>query len=312
MEGNRPPSDRALVFSSERFALHDGPGIRTQVFLKGCPLRCSWCCNPEGQLERPELFYEDARCSGCGQCVAVCPEKAISIIAQPDGIARAVIDRAACTGCGLCVPACSPKALSLIGYWISQKDLFAHLLRDEAFYRRSGGGITVTGGEPLSQAPFVRELGQRLSLFGIDMMIDTCGVGSWAEIETLLPYTKGFLYDIKHVDPEKHHLATGADNHLILRNCLRLSEKKIPLIVRIPLIPGVNSTEADLALIVRFLQSVSSLQLVEIVPYHELGVPKYRRLQKEYRKPDSTLNAERIREVIAFFEKNGLRCRRAF
>lgn len=312
MEGTKAPSDHALVFSSERFALHDGPGIRTQVFLKGCPLRCSWCCNPEGQLERPEIFYEDARCSGCGQCIAVCPEGAISIQARPDGFPRAVIDRAACTGCGLCVPVCGPKALSLIGYWISQENLLDHLLRDEVFYRRSGGGITVTGGEPLSQASFVRGLGQRLSRLGIDMVVDTCGVGSWSEIEALLPYTQAFLYDIKHVDPEKHRLATGADNHLILRNCLRLSENKVPLLVRIPLIPGVNSTGEDLAAIGRFLKTISSLQVVEVVPYHQLGVPKYRRLDRDYRKPDGTLDAERVREAIAFFERNGLHCQRAF
>lgn len=305
-------SDCALVFSTERFALHDGPGIRTQVFLKGCPLRCSWCCNPESQLKRAELSHEDGRCIGCGACAAVCPEHAIAVIARADASPCADVNRSACTGCGQCVPVCKPRALSLIGHSVSQEELLAELLRDEVYYRRSGGGVTVTGGEPLSQSPFVAELGRRLAALGIDMLIDSSGFGPWSAIEMLLPYTKAFLYDIKHVDPEKHRLATGEDNQLILENCRRLSERNVPLTVRIPLVPGLNSEDEDLRSIVGFLHTISSLHLVEIVPYHELGVPKYRRLGKAYRKPEGTLDAERVRAVIAYFGKNGLRCRRAF
>jgi pyruvate formate lyase activating enzyme len=190
--------------------------------------------------------------------------------------------------------------------------LLAQLLRDEAFFRRSGGGVTVTGGEPLSQAAFVGELGRRLVELGIEMIIDTCGFGAWSAVETVLPYTKNFLYDIKHVDSEKHQRATAFDNRLILQNCRRLANRNIPLTIRIPLIPGVNSEDEDLAQILRFLRSISSLQAVEIVPYHELGVPKYRRLEKEYQRPERTLDVGRVHSVIAFFEKEGLPCRRAF
>lgn len=269
------------VLNIERHALHDGPGIRTLVFLMGCPLQCQWCSNPEAQSSGPILIYNQEVCTACGLCVETCPTGAISKTEQ--GI---VNDRRRCTGCGTCVPVCPVEARSIAGTCMSTAEILQVILRDEVFYRHSSGGVTVSGGEPMLRAEFLGHLFQRCQDRGIHTAIETCGQCEWEDFQRILPVTDLFLFDVKHMDSEKHKQKTGAGNGRILDNLTRLSRTESSVIIRVPVIPGFNDSEEELQRIVVFVRSLHTIGEIHLLPYHSLGIGKYRKTEREYELSD--------------------------
>jgi len=254
------------VFDVQRSSLQDGPGIRTTVFFKGCPLRCLWCHNPESQRPMPELLAWQSRCTGCGLCVSVCPTGARLGPADQ-------FDRSRCTVCGACAEVCLSGALAQKGRMEKVADLMSVIRRDKAFYLASGGGLTVSGGEPLQQADFLHNLLIAAKTEGIHTCVETCGQAPWTSFERLLPVTDLFLYDWKASDPEKHTRLTGVSNRLIRANLERLLEAGAGLILRCPLIPGINDDLPHLAEIAR-LSRLPGVLGTEVLPWHNMGVGK--------------------------------------
>jgi pyruvate formate lyase activating enzyme len=266
------PASRGIVFDVQRSALHDGPGIRTAVFLKGCPLRCEWCHNPESWHAAPELSFEPEACTRCDDCVEACPNGAH----QP-GDGRHVFVRDRCLAGGQCVEVCDHGALALVGREMTVGEVMEVVERDRAFYKRSGGGLTVSGGEPLAQASFTLALFATAKERGIHTCLDTCGAGSPADLDALLPVTDIVLFDYKATDPEVHQALTGVDGLALHANLERVVASGTLLILRVPLVPGVNDTEAHLDAIANLAER-HSLAGVEVMPYHALGRDKRRRL----------------------------------
>lgn len=257
-----------LMMDLKRMAVHDGPGIRTTLFLKGCSLRCIWCHNPEGISPRPELAYYAHKCIDCGQCVPVCPQKA-HIMTETGHC----IDRKLCIPCGACVTACLGDALKSYGQSITVKDALLLVMEDRIFYGNTGG-VTLSGGEPLLQKEFVLEFLKAAKAEGLHTAVDTCGHVPWSSYETILPYTDIFLYDIKHINPEQHQKLTGHTNKLILQNLQKLSDAGARIEVRMPLVPGCNDDEKTLRGIGEFLGKLS-IDKIRVLPYHALARSKY-------------------------------------
>jgi pyruvate formate lyase activating enzyme len=255
-------TERGTIFEVKRFAVHDGPGVRTTLFLKGCPLRCRWCHNPEGIESRPVLACHEQKCLHCGKCVGACPQGAHSLV---DG--RHALDRRKCIACGQCVEACLGRALRLYGRDISVGEARDIVLEDRDFYRE-GGGVTVSGGEPLLQADFCRELFSALKLDGINCAVDTSGAVPWEAFAKVLPYTDIILYDLKHVDEALHREWVGAPNDRVLANLRKLSGQGVPIEVRVPLIPGFNLDGKSLRSIGHFLADLGNLVGVQLLPFH--------------------------------------------
>lgn len=264
-----------LIFDVDRNSQVDGPGLRTVVFLKGCPLRCWWCHNPESQANRPEILHWADRCAGCGQCLETCPHKAVSFSRE----GRRLLDRRACRGCGECVASCPNQALALAGRSVEPSEMVDQIVGDAPFFRRSGGGATLSGGEPLLQADFCRELLQACVQEGIHVAVDICGQVAWPILQNVLPLVGLVLYDLKHVDPQKHLQATGASNELILTNLARLidsaAEYGFDLTVRVPVIPGFNDRPVELAAILTRLADLGLAGPVELLPFHNYSRSKY-------------------------------------
>ncbi len=263
----------AMIFDIARFALHDGPGIRTVVFLKGCPLRCLWCHNPESQRPEPELFFTPEKCLGCGGCAAVCPRHCHRFGAAGHGL-----ERGNCLHCGKCAAACIPGALAMVGRRWTADEVLAEVLKDRDFYRNSGGGLTLSGGEPLAQPEFLRELLPKAKAAGLQISLETCGYAPWELLRELLPEIDLFLYDLKATDPEKHRRFTGVDNARILENLRQLDAAGGRIILRCPLIPGVNDDPAHLDALAALAERLRNLQEIQLQPYHPLGVDKCARL----------------------------------
>lgn len=274
---------RGLVFNIQKFSLHDGPGIRTIVFLKGCPLACIWCSNPEGQSTSTELIYGCDQCIGtdeCARCVAVCLEQAIH--RDDDGKVR--IDRASCDACGNCAYVCPSQALEVSGKWVAVDEVIRIVEEDDAFYARSGGGLTVSGGEPLAQGAFVLALLTAARGRGIDTAVETSGLCNWTTMRDVAPLADRIFFDIKCLDPEKHEQATGVSNRKILENFQRLRSEfpEVNVVVRTPIIPGVNDAEDDVRAIAEFVREAGGASAYELLPYHGFGETKYGKLGKHY------------------------------
>lgn len=251
------------IVDLKRLCVHDGPGIRTTLFLKGCPLQCRWCHNPESISPAPEIGFVPRRCRGCGQCAAVCPAGAHVLAAGCH-----TLNHAACTACGRCVSACLPGALEFYGRELTVAEAVAAVLEDRTFYARSGGGCTLSGGEPLWQAEFCAEVFTLLRAAGVHCALDTSGAVSWDCFETVLPVTDLFLYDVKHADDTVHRAHTGCSNRELLDNLRRLSACGTPVEIRLPVIPGFNADPASLAALGELLSELPHLLGVRLLPYH--------------------------------------------
>lgn len=295
-------SPKGLVFNIQKFSLHDGPGIRTIVFLKGCPLACMWCSNPEGRSTTPELILSCDRCIGtdeCDRCITVCLEGAIS--RGEDG--TVTIDRARCDGCGDCTYVCPSEALETSGDWVEVEEILRIVEEDDAFYARSGGGLTLSGGEPLAQGSFVRALLRAARDRGIDTAVETSGLCNWKTMKDVAPLTDRMFFDIKCLDPEKHERVTGVSNAKILDNFrkLRAELPEVDVVVRTPVIPGVNDTKRDIRAIAEFVTDAGGASSYELLPYHRFGEPKYDKLGKHYRlshlEPPTDARMAELRQV---------------
>lgn len=287
------------VFNILRFCLHDGPGIRTTVFLKGCPLSCWWCHNPEGQASGRDLLYYEARCRRCGACVAVCPH---ADAAARDGV---ILPHALCKRCGACVQVCLASARELLGREMFVDEVLWEVERDFVFYEESGGGVTLSGGEPLLQPEFTQALLEACRSRGIHTVLETCGLAPESVVLAAAAQADLVLYDLKVLDAEKHRRYTGAPNDGILANLRALAGAGRPLVVRLPVIPGINDSAEDLAACTRFLVQLG-LRRVDLLPYHRIGVDKYQRLGRPYRLPEAApADAERNQAVATFFIQEG-------
>ncbi|NLE60305.1 MAG: glycyl-radical enzyme activating protein [Planctomycetes bacterium] len=293
-----------VVFDIKRFAIHDGPGIRTTVFVKGCNMTCWWCHNPESKSDKPELFFSSSKCRNCGRCVAACPQHAHRI--GPDGH---VIDRSKCVLCGACVTACPFEAVRIIGTIRTAADVLAEVLEDRHYYATSGGGVTVSGGEPLRQPDFVYALLWAARQEGIHTAVDTNGNNGRGGYETLLPVTDLFLFDLKQMDAEKHKAGTGGSLKNVLDNLRWLSENGATVILRCPIIPGVNAEDdghwrqvADLA------AGLTGVTAVEYLPYHRLWIGKQSGLGAavdEDLRSRPEISGERIAAIHGILEQSG-------
>jgi pyruvate formate lyase activating enzyme len=259
-----------IVFDIKKFSLHDGPGIRTTVFLKGCGLRCWWCHNPESQYRKPELMLNPAFCIGCGACVAACEQGAIG-----DDL---VTDRDACTHCGACVSACCADARAMVGQVMTVDEVMALVMRDVAFYDESRGGVTFSGGEPLLQPAFLLALLKVGKAQGLHTTVDTCGYAPAETLEAVGPDTDLFLYDLKLMDDAQHRQVTGVSNALILDNLRALSARGSRVILRVPVVPGINDDAANIDQIGALAVSLPGIERVDILAYHRVGGDKYARL----------------------------------
>ena len=281
---------KALISDIKRFAVHDGDGIRTTVFLKGCSLKCVWCHNPEGISFKPQIAYYENKCCGCGECADVCPAGAQKITE-----AGHVFDRNLCVACGKCSDACLGSAITFYGNEITVEELLPQLLEDREFYETSGGGVTLSGGECLCQADFCAELLKALKKEGINTAVDTCGFVSKKAIDKVLPYTDTFLYDIKAIDEDVHIKCTGKSNKIILDNLKYIDSLGKKIEIRIPYVPEYNSDQ--IVKIAEFLRTLKNIKAVKVLPYHNYAGSKYEALNMENTLPKILPNEEDIKNA---------------
>ena len=292
------------VFNVQKYSIHDGDGIRTTIFFKGCPINCAWCHNPESQRFDKELLYFKDRCTGCGKCVQRCPNGANTMI---DG--KAELDRSKCNACGVCADWCIATARDIAGKEYTVKELVKEAEKDRQFYEESGGGITLSGGEVMSMdMDYIEQLCKILYNKGYSVNIDTCGYAPYEDYKRILPYIDTFLYDIKVMDKADHEKFIGVDNELILENLKKLSADGAKINIRIPTIVGVNATEEFMNDVVNFLKGNSiSVKQVNLLPYHNTGKHKYSKLDREY-DTDGIMDkpsAESMELFKNIFVKNG-------
>ena len=271
-------SVEGFILDIDRFSSHDGPGIRTTVFLKGCPLACRWCHSPESQSGAAELLYRTGRCTGCGLCIGACPQTAIGVV---EGREQIAVDRSRCTKCGRCAEVCYPGALSLAGRSVSAADLVDDVARDLPFYESSGGGVTVSGGEPARQHEFTRcfLLGCRKA--GIHTAIETSGYGGRNQVSAIASAADLVMYDVKFVDDELHRRYTGVTNTPILENLRYLAAEHPDVLVRVPCIAGVNDSKELMAQTASFVAGLG-LSRIELLPYNQAAGAKYEWLDQPY------------------------------
>jgi pyruvate formate lyase activating enzyme len=296
----------SLVTNIQGYSIHDGPGIRTVVFLKGCGLECQWCSNPECISHLPEIGFIKNLCTKCDKCAEVCPHGALDL--QVDEFPR--IDRARCNGCGECSSACSYKALILYGKEMNAEEIFDVVNRDKLFYEASGGGVTVSGGEALLQPQLVCELFKKCRQAGIHSCIETSGYAAKSALKQVLPYTDYILYDLKYINSEKHRQYTGKPNELILSNAKMAASSDKEVLFRMPLIPGINDDEQNINETANFLRGLGNKALhIELMSYHRLGKGKYESLDRRYPLTDvlspESVHLESIKKA---FESNGVVC----
>ena len=291
-----------IVFDIQRFSVHDGPGIRTIVFLKGCPLSCLWCCNPESQKIQPVVMYNQDKCVHCGKCFSVCKNQAINLSGSN------LIARQKCIGCGECAGICPTGAITLKGERMTVEEVIRVLKKDRSIYRKSGGGITISGGEPLLQWKFSAELLKACKAQGWNTAMETTGYGSPESVEEVFPFVDEVLLDIKTMDSDKHRSVTGVSNDLIVNNAHRISEIA-HVIIRVPTIPTINAFQNEFIRISDFAKSLKGVDTIHILPYHVYGENKYGLLGMKYEmggvRPMEKDKAEIFKKTV---EEQGLRC----
>ena len=293
-------SDGGMIFDIQHFSLHDGPGVRSTIFFKGCPLSCKWCSNPESQQQYPQLLYFQNLCTLCGACIASCPSGALS--ADTKTISR---ENGLCQTCGQCISACASKARLLSGRHVRVNEICSEVREHWRIFMNSGGGITCSGGEPLAQPAFLRALLIKLhDELGFHTCLDTSGYAPWKILKDMLPHLDMILLDIKHMDNKAHQKGTGVANAPILQNAIELGKLKFPVTIRLPLIPKFNDTPNNLQRMGVFLKE-NSLSSVEIMVYHKFGLSKYDALQMEYQMPASSSPA--ISTALKTLEEFGLK-----
>jgi len=305
-----------FVFDIQRFAIHDGPGIRTLVFLKGCPLRCLWCDNPESQAAYPEIASFESNCIRCGSCLDICPIKAIHV---KDDIVT--LDREICTRCGRCTEVCYANAKKLIGKIMSVDEVIKEIRKDMLFYRNSGGnplfdgepgGVTLSGGEPLMQPNFVIELLGRCRQLGIHTAMETSGYGDYESLREISEYLDWLYFDIKHMDPIAHKRLTGVSNETILDNASRIAKELASrlrrMIIRVPLIPGYNSSQQNIESTAEFVSTLQRVDKIELLRYHRLGEQKYKQLGRKYQLENlNQISKEHLQKLKSIVESHGLK-----
>jgi pyruvate formate lyase activating enzyme len=295
---------RGTIFDIKKFAIDDGPGIRTTIFFKGCLLRCWWCHNPEGQLSTPELMYRKARCDSCAECVRICPQEAISC-----PLKRISINRDQCNLCGECCQVCPTGALAIVGKQVSLEEVLREIDKDSIFYDESKGGVTVSGGEPLLQLDFLDALLKECKDRDIRTAVDTCGYASRGTIDKISHKVDLFLYDIKTMDEKKHMKYTGVSNKPILENLKRLAEDGSNIQIRFPIVPGINDDKENVTATAEFVASCR-IKNVSLLPYHRAGIEKYKDLSRAYKlKKIQTPSDQDLRLIEEELEIFGLKVR---
>ncbi len=294
--------ETGIIFDIERFSIHDGPGIRTTIFFKGCPLNCWWCHNPESQAREQHRWFWERRCIRCQACVKVCPQGAISLL--DDSI---VTDDTLCRVCGDCTLVCQTEARQIIGRQVTVAQVMAEIEKDVIFYDQSGGGVTFSGGEPLMQPDFIYSLLTSCEEREIHTVVDTSGLAAWKTLQRISPKVDLFLYDLKVMDSEKHRRYTGVSNELILSNLQALALQGSRIAVRMPLIPGVNDDDENLSQMCEFVASLAHPPSISLLPYHKAGVDKYAHLRRTFALSDTeSPSDERVAEIKATLQRFGL------
>lgn len=295
-------NSKVTIFDIQRFCIHDGPGIRTVVFMKGCPLRCLWCANPESNSEEREFFYYPDKCIGCGKCAEVCPAGAVI---EAEGLIN--FNRSKCINCMRCVKVCCSGARVMTGKEMSVKEVFNEVMKDKIFYCNSSGGVTFSGGEPMIHPEFIGEVCELMQREGLNTAIETCGAFPVENFENMKKYIDLVLFDIKFIDKEKHKKYCGASNEQILLNFDNLI-KLVPIVVRMPVIPNINDTEEDIENLKKFLLNYKNkLKEIDILPYHNMGAAKFDALGRKYRLEGlKTPSKERMISLKEEFETIGL------
>jgi pyruvate formate lyase activating enzyme len=297
-------SDDGIILNIQGYCIHDGPGIRTSVFLKGCPLRCLWCQNPESHSFYPELLFVEEKCTGCGRCIQVCPEKAIRMHGK-----LSQTDRGLCKSTGLCVDACPNEARTVIGKRATAAEIFKEIAADSLFYQESGGGVTLSGGEPLAQPEFASNILKKCRDAGFHTALDTCGYANWTIAREVLRQVNLVLFDFKHMNPEMHKKYTGISNERILENAKKIHhEMSIPMRARVTLVPGRNDSPENLEATARFVANELSKEIpVHLLPYHRLGEAKWERLDRKNETASIQIPGEQqLAECRQIFESFGL------
>jgi len=295
---------KGRIINIQRYSVHDGPGIRSTVFMKGCPLTCLWCSNPESQALQDEIIHRNSLCEKCGRCREACETNSIS--ETDDGVQ---INRDTCVTCGKCVEACYTGTLNTVGSEMGVEEVIDVLRKDSLFYRNSGGGITVGGGEPLMQAEFVSDLLEACHENGWHTVLDTCGHAAQEKLEKVLKHVDLVYYDIKHMNPQKHKEVTGLSNDLILKNAELISRLEIPMCIRVPVIPGINDDETNICETARFISRLKGVNQVNLLPYHKGAVGKCYNLDRPYPLED-IIDAPRDEDLSAakkIIESSGLK-----
>jgi pyruvate formate lyase activating enzyme len=297
--------DLGLISAVQKYSTKDGPGIRSTVFFKGCPLGCLWCSNPELIRPLPDLLYSREKCARCGTCIQVCPQGALSF--DEDGYI--LIDRVKCDGCGDCVEECPESALELAGRFITVDEVVDDLLKDRVFYETSGGGVTFSGGEPLWQSGFVAQVAKCMKEEGIHTALDTAGDVTWCRFEEVLPFIDLMLYDLKLLDNDQHRRFTGRDNDLILANARLLAQQGVPIHIRLVMVPGINDSPDEIRARMDFIVELGdSVKQVDVLLYHRYGAGKYPRLGLDYPLMDlPEHNDEQVDEIRALVERFGIK-----
>jgi pyruvate formate lyase activating enzyme len=290
------------IFDIRKYSIHDGPGIRTAVFFKGCPLECRWCHNPEGRSFHPELIFRPGRCILCDDCLTACPNGAVTRLAD-----EIRVDRSRCTVSGECAVICNAEALQVVGRKVTVDQVMSEIEKDTVFFGQSGGGVTFTGGEPLAQPRFLLELLAACRTHNLHTAVDTSGFSTWKTLDKIRPLVDLFLFDLKLMDEARHRKWTGVSNTRILSNLQKLSEMGHHVLIRIPVIPGVNDDEQNLAQTAKFLTSLPNVPSVELLSYHNIAEGKYAGLGMEYPVPGiHPPTPERMAGTASFLAGNGL------